>query len=40
MIDNNDKEVVLERVLCIYYPVRFQGGQKQVGALLDSDIAW
>ena len=34
MIDTSGKEVV--RMPCIYYPVRFQEGQEQVRALLNS----
>ena len=34
--DSSGKEVVLERVPYIYYPVQFQGSQEQVRALLDS----
>ena len=41
MIDNSDKEIVLKKILCIHYPVRFQEdqeqeGQEQVRALLNS----
>ena len=32
--DTSGKEVI--RVPCIYYPVQFQEGQKQIRALLDS----
>ena len=34
--DNRGENVVLKRVCCIHYPVRFQEGQEQVRALLDS----
>ena len=36
MTDNSGKEIVLKRVLYIHYPIQFQGGQKQVRALLNS----
>ena len=36
MTDSSGKEVVLESVSCIYYPVQFQGSQEQVKALLDN----
>ena len=36
MTDNSDKEVVLKKIPCIHYPIRFQEGQEQVKALLDS----
>ena len=42
LVTDGGEEVVLKRVPCINYPVKFQedqrqGGQKQVRALLDSD---
>ena len=36
VIDNRGEEVVLERILCIHYPIRFHEGQEQIKALLDS----
>ena len=36
MINNSCKKVMFERVPCIYYPIRFQEGQEQVRALLNS----
>ena len=34
--DNRSEEIVLKKVPCIHYSVRFQEGQKQVKSLLDS----
>ena len=36
MTDNSGKEVMLKKILCIYYLVWFQRGQEQVRALLNS----
>ena len=34
--DNSNEEIMLKRILCIYFPVSFQKGQKPVEVLFNN----